>query len=97
MGTTARIIRFPTIVLAGLLGIIGIVFGICFIIIHLLKLTSLGRSYLSPIYPIAIDDFNKVLYRLPNQYQNKRFKSYRPKDIFRYSKQKATKKKDIDE
>ncbi|RLL44968.1 spore germination protein [Oceanobacillus piezotolerans] len=97
MGTTARIIRFPMIILAGFLGIIGILFGACFLVIHLLKLTSLGRPYLSPIYPLEMKDFNKVLFRLPNQFQYKRFKSYRPKDLIRYPKQKAKKKKDIDE
>lgn len=97
MGTTVRIVRFPMMILAGFLGIIGILFGVCFLIIHLLKLTSLGRPYLSPIYPLVLQDFNKVLFRLPNQLQYQRFKSYRPKDLIRYPKQKAKKKKDIDE
>jgi hypothetical protein len=97
MGTTIRVIRFPMIILAGMLGIIGIMFGICFMVIHLLKLTSLGRPYLTPIYPFRMEDFNKVLFRLPQNYQWKRFVSFQPKNLTRFPKRKANKKKDIDE
>src|SRR5690606_7713298 len=79
MGTTARLIRFPMIFLAGTLGIVGIVYGMSFLVVHLLKLTSLGRPYLAPIYPFRWEDLNKVIFRLPNDFQNKRFISYRPK------------------
>jgi len=97
MGSSLRLIRFPMIVLAGLLGLIGVVVGICFLTIHLLKLTSLGRSYLVPIYPLRLRDFNKVFFRLPASRQNKRFTGYRPKDILRFRKKDARAKLDIDE
>ncbi|WP_042224486.1 spore germination protein [Oceanobacillus manasiensis] len=97
MGTSIRVLRFPMIILAGILGIMGIVFGISFLIIHLLKLTSLGRPYLTPIYPFRMKDINKVLIRFPQQFQGKRFLSYRPKDKVRFNKKKAQQKKDIDE
>ncbi|OZU87875.1 spore germination protein [Virgibacillus indicus] len=97
MGTTIRVLRFPMIILAGILGIVGIIFGICFLAIHLLKLTSLGRPYLTPIYPFQMKDLNKVLFRLPPNFQWRRFLSFQPKDTSRYDKTKAKKKKDIDE
>lgn len=97
MGTTIRLLRFPMIILAGLVGIVGIMFGVCFLIIHLLRLTSLGRPYLSPVYPFRFQDLNKALFQLPIQRQWNRFKSLRPKDKVRYNKQRAIKKKDIDE
>lgn len=97
MGTTARLIRFPMIFLAGTLGIVGIVYGMSFLVVHLLKLTSIGRPYLAPIYPFRWEDLNKVIFRLPNDFQNKRFISYRPKKAIRYSKKDARKKRDIDE
>ncbi|WP_249870217.1 spore germination protein [Oceanobacillus saliphilus] len=97
MGTAIRTIRFPMIILAGILGIIGIMFGICFILIHLLKLTSLGRPFLTPIYPFRFEDHNKVLIRLPQNFQWKRFASFQPKNLIRFQKRKADKKKDIDE
>ncbi|WP_373687630.1 spore germination protein [Virgibacillus proomii] len=97
MGTTIRILRFPMILLAGLLGIIGIMLGSCFIIIHLLKLTSLGRPYLTPIYPFNWQDLNKTLFRFPHHMDSKRSISSRLKDLYRFSKEKVKKKKDIDE
>lgn len=97
MGTTARLIRFPMIFLAGTLGIVGIVYGMSFLVVHLLKLTSIGRPYLAPIYPFRWEDLNKVIFRLPNDFQNKRFISYRPKKAIRYNKKDARKRRDIDE
>lgn len=97
MGTTVRLIRFPMIFLAGTLGIVGIVYGMSFLVVHLLKLTSIGRPYLAPIYPFRWEDLNKVIFRLPNDFQNKRFISYRPKKAIRYNKKDARKRRDIDE
>ncbi|MBP1947378.1 spore germination protein [Virgibacillus litoralis] len=97
MGTTVRVIRFPMILLAGMFGLIGIMYGLCFLVIHVLKLKSLGEPYLSPIYPFRWDDLNKVLFRPPYAYQDKRFLSLRPKDLFRFKKSEAVKKHDIDE
>ncbi|MBY7143001.1 spore germination protein [Virgibacillus sp. NKC19-3] len=97
MSTSVRILRFPMIILAGTFGMVGMMFGICFLIIHLLKLKSLGRPYLAPIYPFRWEDINKVLYRLPMSKQYKRFVSYQPKDFIRFGKRKSAEKKDIDE
>ncbi|ASN06633.1 spore germination protein [Virgibacillus necropolis] len=97
MGTTVRVIRFPMIILAGLFGIIGIMLGICFLIIHLLRITSLGRPYLTPLYPFMWKDFNKALFRLPLNLQSNRAFLLRPKDATRYKRKESTKKKDIDE
>lgn len=97
MATSLRIIRFPMILLAATYGIVGIMFGFCFIIIHLLRLTSLDRPYLSPLYPLQIQDFNKVFYHLPRQFQNKRAKLLQTKKPVRYARHKAKEKKDIDE
>ncbi|MBC5636568.1 spore germination protein [Ornithinibacillus sp. BX22] len=96
-GTTVRIIRFPLIVLAGILGLLGIAFGLCWLIIHMLRLTSLGRPYLAPLYPLQIKDFNKVFFRAPFNYSSRRAKTYRPKSIIRFNKKDAKQKRDIDE
>lgn len=97
MATSLRVIRFPLIILAATYGIVGILFGFCFLIVHLLRLTSLGRPYMSPVYPLQLSDFNKVFYHLPRQFQNKRAKLLQTKKPIRYSKRKASEKKDIDE
>jgi len=97
MATSLRIIRFPMILLAAIYGIVGIMFGFCFLIIHLLRLTSLGRPYLTPLYPLKLQDFNKVFYHLPRQFQSKRAKLLQTKELIRYPRRKAVKKKDVDE
>lgn len=97
MGTSFRILRFPLIISAGIYGLIGLMFGICFIIIHLLKLTSLGRPYLAPLYPLKLQDFNKVFFRSWPDENEKRNSMYRPKDSTRFSKEEVRKRRDIDE
>lgn len=97
LGTTIRLIRFPFIFLAATLGLFGIMIGLSFTILHLLRTTSLGRPYLVPIYPLQVKDFNKVFYRVPLQYDYRYAKSYQPKKLFKFSKNEAAKKKDIDE
>ncbi|RDW19847.1 spore germination protein [Oceanobacillus chungangensis] len=97
LGTTVRLIRFPLIFLSGILGFFGLMFGICFLIIHLLRLTSIGTPYLAPLYPLSLQDFNNVFYRLPFSLENKRAKFNIPKELVRYSKKEAKKKQDIDE
>lgn len=97
MGTSFRILRFPMILLAGIYGLVGIMFGICFLIIHLLKQTSLGRPYLAPLYPLKLKDFNNVFFRSPPDKNYNRATMYRPKDPTRFSKKEARKKHDIDQ
>lgn len=97
MGTSFRVLRFPFIILAGFYGLVGVMFGICLLLIHLLKLTSLGRPYMAPIYPLKTQDFNKVFFRSLPDKNSKRATMYRPKDPVRYSRKEANKKRDIDE
>ena len=97
LGTTVRLVRMPLIIMAGVFGLFGIIFSICFFVIHLLRLTSLGRPYLVPLYPLRLQDFNKVFFRTPFKYDSKRAKSYQPKNLIRYNKKDASEKRDIDE
>ncbi|MEC3883608.1 spore germination protein [Halobacillus litoralis] len=96
MGTAIRIIRFPMILLAGAWGIIGIVFALSFLVIHLLKQKSLGRPYLAPIYPFEWSDFNESIFRVPFQKNAKRSKALMTKDNSRYSESKARERNDVD-
>nr|WP_210470355.1 spore germination protein [Sporosarcina sp. 6E9] len=96
IGTSVRVLRFPMMVLAGFYGLIGIMFGISLLIIHLLRLKSIGRPYLTPLYPLKLKDFNKVFFRSPPDQKSKRATMYRPKDHARYSKEEAVKKRDIE-
>ncbi|WP_084591205.1 spore germination protein [Ureibacillus sinduriensis] len=65
MGNVIRIIRFPIIVLAGFWGFYGIMLAFCFLLIHLLRQTSLGAPYMSPFYPPRIKNWGDSIIRLP--------------------------------
>lgn len=51
MSSTIRFIRYPMLILSGLLGLIGVVSFTVFFMTHLLKTTSYGKPYLYPVYP----------------------------------------------
>lgn len=82
MGTAIRIARFPFIILAGVGGLNGIIIGVCVMMVHLLKLTSLNKPYLAPLYPFRIKDIKYFLIRLPTFYMRRPVVN-RPKDSFR--------------
>ncbi len=65
MGTAIRVTRFPILILAGLWGGVGIVIGLCFLLIHFLRLTSAGKPYLQPVYPLNFEKVKNTLVRLP--------------------------------
>ncbi|ASN05766.1 spore germination protein [Virgibacillus necropolis] len=60
-----RMLRFPMIILAGSLGLLGIMLGIITIIVHLCTLRSFGVPYLSPMAPMKFRDMKDVLIRAP--------------------------------
>ncbi|WP_223590390.1 spore germination protein [Neobacillus bataviensis] len=74
---TIRFIKFPVIFLAQWFGVFGVYFGAQFTIIHLLRLTSLGRPYLSQ-FPIRITSFQDLWIRLPFSMQKENPKNLRP-------------------
>lgn len=60
-----RMLRFPMVLLAGTLGLLGIMLGIITIIIHLCTLRSFGVPYLSPMAPMQGGELKDVLFRAP--------------------------------
>lgn len=58
-----RLIQFPLMAFASLLGGFGILLGYLFIWLHLVTLTSLGVPYLTPIAPWKADQFRDTLVR----------------------------------
>lgn len=97
MGNTIRIIRFPFLIFAQLWGLLGIVLCFCFLLTHLIQLTSLGRPFLEPIYPLRIGDLKDAFIRLPFSKLIKRPLLVRAEDETRFNPKKARTKKDIDE
>ncbi|MCM3628561.1 spore germination protein [Paenibacillus glycanilyticus] len=67
MSASIRLIRFGLILLTGLLGNLGLVFGIAAIVIHLSGLTSMGTSYLNPVAPFEPKDWKDIFIRSPFQ------------------------------
>ncbi|GAF65350.1 spore germination protein [Bacillus sp. TS-2] len=97
MGNTIRMIRFPYIILAAWLGVIGIGIALLYTVVHLLHLTSLGRPYLSPFYPPRFRDWKDAFIRLPFSWMSKRPIFLRPQKKKRLNFFNAVKKHDIDE
>ncbi|WP_163536266.1 spore germination protein [Gracilibacillus sp. YIM 98692] len=97
MGNTIRLIRFPFLIFAHFWGLLGVAICFCFTITHLLKLTSLGRPFLEPIFPPRISDLKDAVIRLPFNFQAKRPIQLQTEDTMRFKQNKAKDKREIDE
>ncbi|MBE4906901.1 spore germination protein [Bacillus luteolus] len=97
MSNTIRVIRFPFLLFAQLWGLLGVVYAFCLLLTHLLRLTSLGRPFLEPIYPLRIQDLKDAQVRLPFSSLAKRPQFLRSTNPTRFNKKNAQLKKDIDE
>jgi spore germination protein KA/spore germination protein len=60
-----RLLRFPLMAIAALLGGFGLLFGLIFILLHLVTLRALGQPYLAPIAPLRPRQLLDVLIRAP--------------------------------
>jgi hypothetical protein len=92
MGNIVRVLRFPIIILAGFWGFYGIMFGFCFILIHLLRQSSLGVPVLLPFYPPRLADWKDSVIRLPLTFTYNRPKQTRPEDENKYNPSDAKEK-----
>ncbi|AFQ42129.1 spore germination protein [Desulfosporosinus meridiei] len=54
LSLAVRLLRFPLMILAGILGFFGVAVGLYAILIHLLGLRSFGVPYTSPIAPLRV-------------------------------------------
>ncbi|MCZ8512172.1 spore germination protein [Paenibacillus filicis] len=63
----ARMLRFPLLILSGVLGLYGLAIGIIAILIHLIQLSPFGTPYLTPIAPISTRGLKDVLLRWPRK------------------------------
>ena len=98
LSNAIRIIRFPFLLFAHLLGLVGVVVSFSFLMAHLLKLTSLGRPFLEPVYPLRVQDFKDSIIRLPFSKQALRPLQIRAEDPVRFHPEAPPKKDwDIDD
>jgi len=65
LGISLRILRFPFILLAGMLGLYGVTVGIMLMLIHLCSLRSFGVPYLAPVAPMKISSWKDIFIRVP--------------------------------
>ncbi|WP_241768529.1 spore germination protein [Mesobacillus subterraneus] len=89
MGNVIRILRFPLIILAGFWGFYGLMFGFCFLLIHLIRQSSLGSPFLAPFYPPRFADWRDSIIRLPIGWTNYRPAQTRPLDRKKYRARKT--------
>ncbi|MET3193630.1 spore germination protein [Gottfriedia sp. OAE603] len=81
MGTSARLLGFPTMIAASILGFFGIVLTLMFIFMHMSKLQSFGIPYFSPMAPFKKEDLKDTFIRLPVWKLNTRPSDAEPKNI----------------
>ena len=67
-----RFLRLPLIILGGTLGMLGIMFGIIAIAIHLCSLRSFGVPFMAPFAPLRINDLKDSAIRVPWWLMSKR-------------------------
>lgn len=84
MGNVIRVIRFPIILLAGFMGFYGVMLAFCFILVHLVRQSSLGAPYTAPFYPPRLIDWRDSIIRLPLPFTYMRPKVTRAKDQKKY-------------
>ncbi|MBS4213875.1 spore germination protein [Neobacillus rhizophilus] len=64
-GISIRILRFPIMILSGVLGLLGVMLGITAIVAHLCTLKSFGVPYFNSTAPLKIHNLKDVLIRAP--------------------------------
>lgn len=65
LAVSVRILRFPMILLAGVLGLFGLVVGTVLVLAHLAQLKSFGTPYLSGLAPYRKREAKDILVRTP--------------------------------
>ncbi|MBL0389125.1 spore germination protein [Tumebacillus sp. ITR2] len=96
-GMVIRVLRFPMIILAGWFGALGIALGGAFLLLHLLRMSSLGHPYLWPMYPLRLRNWREALLRMRAPAYANRSDYAQGADKSRFSAAKAKQKRDIDE
>lgn len=67
-----RVYRFVMIFLSGMMGMIGLIYGVIFLLVHLCSLRSFGVPYLSPLSNHKWHQMKDMLLRTPELSVNKR-------------------------
>lgn len=65
IGIPIRILRFTMMIVAGILGLYGVMLVFIMITVHLAKLKSYGVPYTSPFAPYRLSDWKDLILRFP--------------------------------
>lgn len=84
-----RVLRFSTMLAAGMFGLYGIILVFILICIHLANLQSFGIPYTAPIAPTFFGDWKEAVIRAPITMLGKRYKYLQPRDRQRLSKKRG--------
>ena len=82
---TTRLVNYALIVLAGFLGMFGLISGILIVIWHMISLKSFGLPYLYPVVPLDGEALKDTLIRAPAKALGKRFSLLAPSNRSRTS------------
>lgn len=78
-----RMLRFATMLAAGILGLFGIILSFIMICIHLVRLKSFGVPYAAPYAPLFFQDWGDLFIRLPLTFLRKRPKFMQTENVKR--------------
>ncbi|MCY9693835.1 spore germination protein [Paenibacillus alginolyticus] len=65
LGLSIRYLRFPLMIIAGTLGLYGILIALLAVLVHLSKLRTFGEPYFAPASPINLRGLKDALLRVP--------------------------------
>lgn len=65
LGAAYRMLRFPLLIAAGILGFYGIVLFLIMLSVHMVTLKPFGIPYMAPYAPLSMENLNDVLVRAP--------------------------------
>ncbi|BBI36582.1 spore germination protein [Cohnella abietis] len=68
-GLSQRFLQYAFMLLAGFMGLFGILCGFLLTVVHLASLKSFGVPYLAPVAPVYISDWKDILIRIPRPKQ----------------------------
>lgn len=83
MSSAFRILRLFLIITAAIAGLYGIIIGLIFILIHLVRLKSFGVPYLSPVVKPNSNDFKDLLVKISIKHFKRRPNYMRTQDKIR--------------
>ncbi|REK76737.1 spore germination protein [Paenibacillus paeoniae] len=84
-GITQRLLQFFYLMMAGSMGLFGVLCGVLFTIVHLASIKSFNVPYLSPVAPAVISDWKDVLVRVPRPWMKSYPQTNQPKKGRRFS------------